>query len=148
MTPCECGDKHVKFSASTKIKIYNYVQENQFLFRPTSIENETQATNFQKKPSMPNNKSVMCKICGKYYNRRSLNRHRQNVHERNEDTFKCPEKNCTKGFAYSFHLNRHINTVHKKRSKTKCDFCSKTYSDKWELKKHQIKCNRKNKSNY
>ena len=80
---------------------------------------------------------VKCEICAIDLEKGNLKRHIQSIHERN--FFKCTKNKCNKKFRRNSNLTRHLNTVHKlkKDSEITCTICSKSYSDKWELKKHQ-----------
>ena len=138
LSACLCGDTHVRFSASTRIRMHNYAtsEKNKLLFSPATKADERKTTTSKKKSSIPPDTIVRCDICQKNLRMDNLRRHIKSIHKKTE--IKCPKKNCIKKYSRKCNLTRHLITFHKKKDgTTSCPTCHKSYSDIWELRKHQ-----------
>ncbi|XP_041972868.1 gastrula zinc finger protein XlCGF8.2DB-like isoform X2 [Aricia agestis] len=65
--------------------------------------------------------------------------------------FSCPEENCTKEYTNKSHLDRHINSVHKKTELNIlfcCPYCMKKYSNRQNLKRHIEKSHKDDRKSY
>ena len=75
-----------------------------------------------------------CAVCNKMLaNKKSLNVHILNVHEKRSD-FKCEV--CSRCFTEQGSLKRHISTVHEKRADFKCEVCLREFGYVSNLKRH------------
>lgn len=74
--------------------------------------------------------------CGKVFTRKANRRAHIETHNPNRARpFSCPK--CSKSYLRSIDLIRHIDTTHEKTQKHFCNHCSRTFTRKEGLKKHQ-----------
>ena len=99
-----------------------------------------------------------CDQCGRFFQRRFLERHKEQVHNKilkcdkcdkgckgsvrlynhkyRVHGKKCPCTICGKSFASKISLERHVNVMHKKLSVYKCNLCEKSFKYYEGLKSH------------
>ncbi|KAK6635566.1 hypothetical protein RUM44_000818 [Polyplax serrata] len=76
-------------------------------------------------------KPFSCKTCSDSF----VSKGELKKHERRHKLYQCTEENCQKISFITFHaLRRHIKNEHPKW--LKCDFCGKTYKNKYTLTEH------------
>lgn len=81
--------------------------------------------------------TIVCGECGKRVKRKSLGSHISDMHTSNPLQHIC--RICSSRFKRSYHLNRHINSVHVSPSLTtkhSCGVCGKEYTRKSNLTHH------------
>ena len=86
--------------------------------------------------------AVNCKHCDfKTANKFNMDRHEKTRHENNR--IKCPHDSCTTACATKENLKRHIDEIHLRIKKFKCEMCEYKCTQKANLKKHQKKHEKK-----
>ena len=86
-------------------------------------------------------KKVKCDLCLKVMFKKYIKRHEEN-HIKNpkpeeKKEFKCVY--CHKTYAAKLSLQNHIDVVHKKLRKHKCNICDKAFTDPTPLRQHILR---------
>jgi hypothetical protein len=55
-----------------------------------------------------------------------------------ERKYKCPIKDCNKGFNSNPRLNDHVNNVHGKKQEIPCEKCGKIFNSVRNLQTHAV----------
>lgn len=77
-------------------------------------------------------------FCGKSFAlKETLKSHIRNVHN-GERKYKCPIKDCNKGFNSISRLNDHVNNMHGQKQEIPCDKCGKIFNSLRNLQTHAI----------